>query len=372
MSESIDVSVDVVIPVYNAPELTRRCIDSVVTHLGRSIGIIFIQDDASNTETREMLDSLSYPQLHIYHAPENQGYGKSVNDAIARSRAELVLVLNSDTEVRENFLPLLCKAFAADQKLVVINPVFDNFFRYAVDRYQRQPGGYIKTYRFKGYAFLIRRDLFLALGGFDMQFGRGYYEDTDLGRRLVRQGWRMGVHPDTCIYHKGGASFGRGWSYFLLMKRNRALYFSRYPEAQHNILVVSGQYTLAELPVQLSNALECMLQKGGGVNWLTPVPLPQLSCYPMRNSQASFRMIVKQLMRGWRRRDKRITTVWILPGVPAGLRFLLKLLVRMRHLELREWPEDQPEFAQPLPDPQRKIPAGLALKQDATGKQNSE
>lgn len=341
MSESLTTSVDVVIPVYNAPQLTKRCIDSVVTHLGRSIGTIFVQNDASNAETREMLDGLSYQQLHIHHAPENQGYGRSVNELVARSNADLVLVLNSDTEVRENFLPLLCKAFGVDQELAVINPVFDNFFRYKVERYQRQAGGYITTYRFKGYAFLVRRDLFLALGGFDAQFGRGYYEDTDFGRRLARQGWRMGVHPDAYIYHKGGASFGRGWSYFVLMERNRALYFSRYPETYQSILMVSGEYTLAELPARLSEALEHVLRQGGGVHWLTPVPLPQLSCYPMRNSPASFRVIVKQLMRGWWRRDKRVSAVWILPGVPSGLQILIMFFVRLRRLEMREWRMDQ-------------------------------
>ncbi|WP_300294654.1 glycosyltransferase, partial [Nitrosomonas sp.] len=44
---SIDKTIDVIIPVYNAPDLTRRCIDSIVTHLGQSIRRIIIQDDAS-------------------------------------------------------------------------------------------------------------------------------------------------------------------------------------------------------------------------------------------------------------------------------------------------------------------------------------
>ena len=122
MSNLVAPIIDVVIPVYNAPELTLRCIDSVVTHLGASIRTIHIQDDASGVETRAMLDSLSYPQLRVYHAAENQGYGKSVNDAVARSDAEYVLVLNSDIEVSANFLPPLCNALVADPKLAVISP----------------------------------------------------------------------------------------------------------------------------------------------------------------------------------------------------------------------------------------------------------
>ncbi|NBQ70930.1 MAG: glycosyltransferase, partial [Nitrosomonadaceae bacterium] len=93
MNETAAPIIDVVIPVYNATELTKRCIDSVVAYLGSSIRTVHIQDDASGAETRTMLDNLSYPQLHVYHAPENQGYGKSVNEAVARSNADWVLVL---------------------------------------------------------------------------------------------------------------------------------------------------------------------------------------------------------------------------------------------------------------------------------------
>ncbi|SFE72912.1 glycosyltransferase family 2 protein [Nitrosomonas sp. Nm166] len=337
MDESASPSIDVIIPVYNAPEQTGRCIDSVIAHLGQLIGTIYIQDDASGAETRAMLNRLPYQQIHIYHAPQNQGYGKSVNEAVARSNADLVLVLNSDTEICENFLPLLCRALADDPELAVISPAHDNFFKCEADRYQRQSGGYIATYRFKGYAFLIRRNLFVAMGGFDTQFGRGYFEDIDLGRRLDQQGWHMGVHPDTHIHHEGGASFGRGRAYRALVQRNRALYLSRYPEARQNILLISGQYTLADLPAQLADAIEHVLRQGGGIYWLTPLPLSRLSCLQMRNSPASVKMIMRLMLRGWFREDKRITGVWILPGVSGLLRTLLAFFVHMRKLQVQKW-----------------------------------
>ena len=366
MNTPVAPSVDVIIPVYNAPELTKRCIDSVVTNLSQSIRTIYVQDDASDTETCAMLDHLCYQQLHVYHAPENQGFGKSVNDAATRSDADFVLVLNSDTEVHENFLPLLCEALAADPELAVISPTQDNFSTSKLDRYQRRPSGYIATYRFQGYAFLIRRTLFVAMGGFDAQFGRGYFEDTDLGRRLIQHGWRMGVHPDACIHHAGGASFGRGRSYRLLAKRNRALYLSRYPEARRNILLVSGPYTLADLSVQLKDSTEQVLRQGGGIHWLTPLPLPQLSCLQMRNSPASIRMAIKLMLRGRSRADKRISAVWIFPDAPILVRTLLVFFARVRKLEIRKWEAGQFESAERLTDSQQNFSAKPILKQEIT------
>lgn len=345
-SETATPIIDVVIPVYNAAELTKRCIDSVIAYLGTSIRTIHIQDDASGVETHAMLDNLSYPQLHIYHAPENQGYGKSVNDAVARSDADWVLVLNSDIEVLNNFLPWLCGAFAADPGLAVISPTEGDSVETQASRYVRQPGGYIATYRFRGYAFLIRRAVFQAMGGFDAQFGRGYYEDTDLGRRLDQQGWRMGVHPDATVHHETGASFGRGKAYRELVQRNRSLYLLRYPLARQNVLAVSGNATLTDLPSRIADLLEQVMRQGGRLHWLTPAPLPTLSCLQMRNGTAGFKTITKLMLRGWSREDKRITAVWILPGVSAGLRILLTLFARLRQLEIREWQGDQHESAQ--------------------------
>lgn len=339
-SETAAPIIDVVIPVYNAAELTKRCIDSVIACLGSSIGTIHIQDDASAAETRAMLDNLSYPQLHVYHAPENQGYGKSVNDAVARSDADWVLVLNSDIEVLNNFLPSLCGAFAADPQLAVISPAEGDSVETQAGRYVRQPGGYIATYRFRGYAFLIRRAVFQTMGGFDAQFGRGYYEDTDLGRRLDQQGWRMGVHPDATVRHETGASFGRRKAYRELVQRNRSLYLSRYPLARQNVLAVSGDATWAGLPCRTADLMEQVMRQGGRLHWLTPASLPQLPCLQLCNGKAGFKTIVKLMLRGWSRQDKRVTAVWILPGVPAGLRIVLALFVRVYRLEMREWQAD--------------------------------
>ncbi|HJT50805.1 MAG TPA: glycosyltransferase family 2 protein [Nitrosospira sp.] len=327
-------SIDVVIPVYNAPQLTRRCIDSVVACLGRSIEQIYIQDDASSAETREMLDHLPYKHIHVHHAPKNRGFGASVNEAIKRSSASCVLVLNSDVEVSEDFLPPLYTALAADSQLAVIIPAGNDYAKHDLDQYLRLPGGYILTHRLQGHAFLVRRDVFLEIGGFDPAFGRGYYEDTDLGRRLDLRGWRLGVHPDAHIYHKGGGSFGRGRAFRELARRNRNLYYSRYPNARRNVLLLSGDTIPAHFPSNLMDAVENVFHEGGYVHWLTPEPSARLlPCLQMRHG---FRL--ELMLRGWRA-DKRISEVWILPETPRVWCAMLSFWVRVHGLKVLLWKE---------------------------------
>ncbi len=299
-------SIDVVIPVYNAPALTRHCIDSVVACLSNSIRHIYVQDDASDVETGLMLDQLPYEHVHVRHAQKNQGFGASVNEAVSRSDASFVLILNSDTMASED------------------------------DRYVREPGGYIRTHRLRGHAFLIRRHVFLEIGGFASAFGRGYYEDIDLGRRLDLRGWHLGVHPGASIQHEGGGSFGRGKYYKELVKRNRNLYFSRYPNASLNVLLLSGTCPLAHFPSDLLDALDYVFREGGYAHWLAPVPPPLLLCLQMRSYTIGLEAMIRLLLRSWRE-EKRISEVWMLPDAPRLLRTLIVSWARVHDLKVLSW-----------------------------------
>ena len=334
------VHLSVVIPVYNAPALTRRCIDSIVACLGHSIRYIYVQDDASDAETREMLDQLPYECVRVHHAPKNQGFGLSVNEAVGRSDASYVLVLNSDTEASEDFLPPLCAAMATDPKLAVIIPSGNYYATYDLNQYPRQPGGYILTHRLRGYAFLIQRAVFQEIGGFDPVFGRGYYEDIDLGRRLDLLGWRIGVHPTASIYHKGGGSFGRSLSYLELVRHNRNLYFSRYPNARRNVLLFSAYRSLEDFSPDLLDAIEIVFREGGCVHWLTRKPVSQLFCLHMPNRSMSLGVVVRLSLHGWLRPDKRVSEIWMLPDVPGPLRASLVFWGRANGIKVLSWDDE--------------------------------
>ncbi|KXK49665.1 MULTISPECIES: glycosyltransferase family 2 protein [Nitrosomonas] len=331
-ARSCSKRIDVIIPVYNAPVLTRRCIDSVVTHLGESIHRVLIQDDASDNETRVMLDHLPYSCVEVFHAEKNQGFGMAVNTAVSRSDAFYVFVLNSDTEVKSNILPLLCFAFDADPELAAIVPAGNSYDNFDLGRYMLYSGNYIRNYYLRGHAFLIRRDIFLAIGGFDPIFGRGYYEDIDLGRRLDLNGWRFGVHPEAHIYHKKGGSFGDNRR--PLSRHNRAVYLSRYPKAQQNILLLTVSCTLIDFDEELIGIMDQIFHDGGYVHWFTPARPSQLTCLQMYNHALNAYSVVRILLRGWKRADRQVTEIWIAPETPFFLRTLLTAWGKWQNLKV--------------------------------------
>lgn len=326
--------VDVVIPVHNAAGLVRRCVDSVVAHLGQTIRRIWIQDDASGPETRSMLDALPYPRVHVHHTTANRGFGASVNEAVARSDAPLVLVLNSDTEASDDFLRPLRAALDADPCLAGVNPAGNMFARYDLGRYVRQPGGYVRLHKLLGFGFLIRRRAFDEVGGFDPDFGPGYDDDTDLSRRLVARGWRLGVQPEARLFHVVGGSFGRSAAVRDLIRSNRLVYHDRYPEARRNVLLLTGARPLEGLPAGLLQALERRVERGGRAHWVTPAPAPRLPWLEMSSHPARLSAVIRLMRRGRRRFDKRISDVWLLPDADRRLAWPVRFWARRRGLRI--------------------------------------
>lgn len=264
-----------------------------------------------------------------------------LNAAVNRSDAYYVFILNSDTEVSQDFLPLLCATFTADPKLAALVPAGNSYAQYNLGRYMLRKEGYIPNYYLRGHAILIRRDVFEEIGGFDPAFGRGYYEDIDLGRRLDLHGWRFGIYPGACIYHKRRGSFGNGRSQKQLSRRNRAFYLSRYPAARQNILLFSTNGSLANFPSSALVAIENVFRKGGYVHWFTSTQSPVLLCLQMYSQPLRLTAVIWVTLKRWRRVDRRVSAIWMMDDVPFLLRTLLIVWGRMFRLEVKELSFDE-------------------------------
>lgn len=59
-----------------------------------------------------------------------------------------------------------------------------------------------------GAALAIRRELFVQVGGFDVRYKRGYFEDTDLCMKATQAGHTIQYEPRACFEHDTGTSGG--------------------------------------------------------------------------------------------------------------------------------------------------------------------
>jgi hypothetical protein len=240
-----------------------------------------------------------------------------------------VLVLNSDVEADDDFVTPLVAALLRDAGPAAAMPVLDG-----VDldpgRYRRR-AGLVESFTLFGYAFLVRRAGFEAAGGFDPAFGRGYFEDTDLGRRLIARGGWLGLCPEARLRHAGGASFAAVPGVPALAARNRALYRERHPGARRRVVLLTREERFSRLPSRLRRDVEALLAAGGRVDWLCPGGGRELPGVPMRTRAGGVGRTSRALLRRHGGRPwRRPTELWTLDDAPAAARALLAALARAR------------------------------------------
>ncbi len=329
-------AVDAVVPVHNAPALVRRCLESVLAQVGARLGELVVVDDASDAETVALLASLRHPKLRVVRSEKNLGYGGSVNLGVASCRAPLVLQLNSDVAAHDDFLAPMLAALAADPHLAALNPAGNTYRRYDLARYAPRNGCVVSNH-LSGYAFLIRRGVFEAVGGFDPEFGLGYFEDTDLSRRILRAGHWLGVHPDAALHHESHGSFSLRPERRAVLEANRIRYHERWPAARRQVLLATRDERGSALPPSLVAEAWNVLDGGGGIWWVSPEPPRELLGLGMRGDRMGMargaRRLRKQRGDPW----KRFRELWLTGGAPAVPVALLRAVARSASVEIRNW-----------------------------------
>ncbi len=211
----------VVILAWNAWPATKACLASLRPTL-RADDQVVIVDNGSVDETPVRLSECDWVDVHTNR--ENRGFAAGCNQGGAAARNPVLVFLNNDTVVSEDWLDGLLAPFA-DTAVVATGPR-SNFVSgtqlidrpYVVgnhsdiDEFARQwrsehVGRRTVTNRLVGFCLAVRTEPFRTVGGFDEGFGIGGCEDDDLCLRLRQTGGTLLVVDDVFVHHEGHATF---------------------------------------------------------------------------------------------------------------------------------------------------------------------
>src|SRR4051812_40991420 len=226
----------IVIPTHDTRELTLRCLDSLQASPlpGREVVLV---DDASRDGTAEAV-AARHPEVVVLRNEEPARFTRSANRGLARASGEVLLLLNSDTEVEPGGLARLVEVFAREPELGIAGallhypdgspqwsggrePSLAWFFALTsglprllqrLPIYRRlkplAPPGPARVDWVTGAAMAIRRRAWEAAGPLDEGF-RFYAQDLDFCLRAGRAGWVVAVRPELPVLHHHGATIGR-------------------------------------------------------------------------------------------------------------------------------------------------------------------
>ncbi|NDO49555.1 glycosyltransferase [Lachnospiraceae bacterium MD335] len=246
--------VDIIIPVYNAYDELRICLESVYKYTNLYENrLILINDNSSEEKIKPYLDSQQKENVFIIHNEENKGFSNNINLGMAQSANRDVILLNSDTVVTKNWVEKIVKCAYSDRSIGTVTPLSNNATLCSVPNFCEEntlPEGmtidqaaaiveecslkkYPRITVAHGFCMFVKREVINAIGNFDAEaFGRGYGEENDFCNRAEQMGYIHVMCDDTYIYHSGTKSFVSKEKEAYIKEHDRILY-KRYPQQMH-------------------------------------------------------------------------------------------------------------------------------------------
>jgi len=243
--------VSVVIVTYESRGHLPACLGSLRAHCPDAEVVVI--DNASSDGTPDMV-AREYAWARVSARRTNAGLSAGVNEGVAASSGEFVMVLNPDvwfeTDVLtplaaylrdhpdvgivapkllddDGTLQLSCRAFpgystALFNRYSVLTRLFPGnraSSRYLMSDYDHASVREVDWV--SGAAMMFRRRMFDALGGWDAGFFL-FNEDVDFCKRAHGAGYRVVYDPEVAVHHRIGISTSR--SARIIVERHRSMW----------------------------------------------------------------------------------------------------------------------------------------------------
>ena len=204
------IQVSIIIVNYNGGGVILDCLASIFQHLTTPRFEVIVVDNDSRDLSPDLIEQ-KFPQVILLRQPDNLGFGTANNVGARQAQGRYLFLLNSDTLVQQNILPILIQKLESAPDIGVVGPRLlnpDGSFQLSTAyeiglwgewktlqevRKYRQPanrptlaqqyGADMFVDIIVGAAMLMRRSHFFDLDGFDETFFM-YFEESDLCQRL--------------------------------------------------------------------------------------------------------------------------------------------------------------------------------------------
>ncbi len=251
-------TLSIVILSWNTRDLLEACLRSIYEGPRRVAFEVVVVDNASEDGSADMVAERFRKALLVRNR-ENEGYARGNNIGILRSRGDYILLLNSDTEVREDALERMVDFLASHpeygacgarlihpdgsvQKACMRFPTlmvplfFDTFIE------KLFPGNRVVRHYFMrdfdhetsidveqppGTCFMFRGEIENRVGLLDEALFL-FYNDVDYCKRIWEAGYKIRFLAGAEVMHHLGGSTRKYGDFGLEWHRNRVRYFRKH------------------------------------------------------------------------------------------------------------------------------------------------
>ena len=224
------MEVSVVIPNFNGIAFLDSVLASLEGQTLSNFEVILV--DNGSTDGSCSFVTANYPWIHLIELSENFGFCGAVNAGIRAAKAPYVLLLNNDTEVKEDFVEEMLaavrrhkNAFSCGARMVQYHDRdrlddVGNYYCALGWSFARGRGKDIHAYETEDKIFsacagaaIYRKKIIEKIGYFDEEHF-AYLEDTDIGYRARIYGYENWYAPKAIVYHVGSGTSGSRYNQF--------------------------------------------------------------------------------------------------------------------------------------------------------------
>lgn len=258
---------------FNTRALTLACLQSIKRFPPSGPYEVIVIDNASQDGTAGAITE-GVPWAHLIASTENLGFAKANNLGMREACGDILVLLNSDTEVHPEALSILQSAFRDDPGLAAAGgkllnsdgslqhglryfPSLSNALSEALflhhlfhgplwSEVEARPAVYeeARSAEWLSGAYLaVRKSWYEKVGGLDAGFFM-YSEDTDWCWRIHQGGGVIRYLPDSLVTHHGGGSSGGNPDLhimrFLAKDRFARIHFTSGMAALYRLGLVAG------------------------------------------------------------------------------------------------------------------------------------
>ncbi|TYA54809.1 glycosyltransferase family 2 protein [Formosa maritima] len=258
------MKLSIIILNYNVRYFLELCLSSVEAAISNIDAEIIVVDNNSLDDSCQMVKQL-FPKVKLIENKSNDGFSKGNNIGVKHAQGEYLCILNPDTVVAEDTFEILLKFAETKADLGIVGcKLIDGKGQFLPESKRNIPTpivsikkilGYTKPYYatqineneigkapiFVGAFMLLKRDVYLEVGGFDEDYFM-YGEDLDLSYKILKAGYQNYYNPKTTVVHFKGESTLKDKTYAKRFNGSMQLFFEKHfkPNGFFNLLIWVG------------------------------------------------------------------------------------------------------------------------------------
>lgn len=202
--------VSYVICTFNSEEFIKDNLRSIKEQDYDNQEIIIV-DNCSSDSTREIIEE-NFPEVKLIVMP-NSDYGacETFNIGFETAKGEYIAIMDDDVEIEEKWTKKLVNELENNQNVDILQPRLIE--RYNSKREFTKFEEKTNLEEFIGCGVLLRSKVIEDIGYYKKDYFL-YYNDIELGKRAVCNGYKIQTFPDVTTRHKGNPSAKNHFRYF--------------------------------------------------------------------------------------------------------------------------------------------------------------